>query len=70
MFLSVGDQDLLLDLLDAPQTTSVLVVTVLRIVPVQDLHAQPPISVQELSMCTTVCIASHSSVMKEMGIQL
>jgi len=70
MLLSVGDQDLQLDLLDGTQTTCVLAVTVPHIVPEQDLHAQPPISVLELGMCMTVCIASHCSVTKETGIQL
>jgi len=70
MLLSVGDQDLQLDLLDGTQRTCVLAVTVPHIVPEQDLHAQPPISVLGLRMCMTVCIASHSSATKEMGIQL
>jgi len=56
MLLSMGDQDLPLDLLDGTQTTCVLVVTILRIVPEQDLHAQPPISVQELNWYVYDCV--------------
>jgi len=52
----MGDQDLPLDLLDGTQTTCVLVVTILRIVPEQDLHAQPPISVLELGLYVYDCV--------------
>jgi len=66
----VGDQDLHLVLLDGTQTTCVAV-TVPRIVPEHDLYDPPPFQCLNLvCMCMVASSALHSSVMKEMGIQL